>query len=112
MFAQDYDISFLITNFHTEAMYKSKVVDFVIDFIQVPLPLLVLLSACARSTKKRHAPCHCVQDVDKEISEMKLGVNSRGAPPLPRIAPPHTHTHHFIKFARPRLTLISTLQAA
>jgi hypothetical protein len=33
--AQDYDISFLITNFHTEAMYKSKVVDFVIDFIQV-----------------------------------------------------------------------------
>jgi actin related protein 2/3 complex subunit 4 len=33
---QDYDISFLITNFHTEAMYKSKVVDFVIDFIQVP----------------------------------------------------------------------------
>jgi hypothetical protein len=33
--AQDYDISFLITNFHTEAMYKGKVVDFVIDFIQV-----------------------------------------------------------------------------
>ena len=44
---QDYDISFLITNFHTESMYKSKVVDFVIDFIQV--------SACRRLVAMRCA---------------------------------------------------------
>jgi len=45
-----YDISFLITNFHTEQMYKHKLVDFVIDFME---------------------------DIDKEISEMKLSVNAR-----------------------------------
>ena len=28
---QDYDISFLITNFHTEQMLKHKLVDFVIQ---------------------------------------------------------------------------------
>ncbi|KAL2820020.1 hypothetical protein BJX63DRAFT_381032 [Aspergillus granulosus] len=44
-----YDISFLITNFHTEAMLKNKLVDFVISFME---------------------------DVDKEISEMKLFVCS------------------------------------
>jgi len=45
-----YDISFLITNFHTEQMYKNKLVDFVIQFME---------------------------DIDKEISEMKLSVNAR-----------------------------------
>ena len=45
-----YDISFLITNFHTEAMYKHKLVDFVIHFME---------------------------EIDKEISEMKLAVNAR-----------------------------------
>lgn len=45
-----YDISFLITNFHTEGMYKHKLVDFVIHFME---------------------------DIDKEISEMKLMVNAR-----------------------------------
>ena len=45
-----YDISFLITNFHTEAMWKHKLVDFIIQFME---------------------------DVDKEISELKLSVNSR-----------------------------------
>eukprot|EP00051_Salpingoeca_urceolata_P003326 m.56975 g.56975 ORF g.56975 m.56975 type:complete len:170 (+) comp12685_c0_seq1:204-713(+) len=45
-----YDISFLITNFHTEQMYKHKLVDFVIQFMT---------------------------DIDKEISEMKLMVNAR-----------------------------------
>ncbi|CAG8572896.1 9846_t:CDS:2 [Ambispora leptoticha] len=45
-----YDISFLITNFHTEAMYKHKIVDFIIQFME---------------------------EVDKEISEMKLSLNSR-----------------------------------
>ena len=44
-----YDISFLITNFHTEAMLKHKLVDFIIHFMD---------------------------EVDKEISEMKLFVGS------------------------------------
>lgn len=47
---EGYDISFLITNFHTEQMYKHKLVDFVIHFME---------------------------EVDKEISELKLTVNSR-----------------------------------
>jgi len=47
---EGYDISFLITNFHTEDMYKHKIVDFVIQFME---------------------------DIDKEISEMKLMVNWR-----------------------------------
>jgi len=47
--AQGYDISFLITNFHTEAMLKHKLVDFIIQFME---------------------------EVDKEISEMKLFVRT------------------------------------
>jgi actin related protein 2/3 complex subunit 4 len=45
---QGYDISFLITNFHTEDMLKHKLVDFIIQFME---------------------------EVDKEISEMKLFVS-------------------------------------
>jgi len=45
-----YDISFLITNFNTEAMFKHKLVDFIIQFME---------------------------EVDREINEMKLGVNAR-----------------------------------
>jgi actin related protein 2/3 complex, subunit 4 len=45
---QGYDISFLITNFHTEEMLKHKLVDFIIQFME---------------------------EVDKEISEMKLFVS-------------------------------------
>ncbi|EGR50014.1 ARP2/3 complex 20 kDa subunit, partial [Trichoderma reesei QM6a] len=45
-----YDISFLITNFHTEEMLKHKLVDFIIEF---------------------------QEEVDKEISEMKLFLNAR-----------------------------------
>ena len=44
---QGYDISFLITNSHTEEMLKHKLVDFIIQFME---------------------------EVDKEISEMKLFV--------------------------------------
>jgi actin related protein 2/3 complex subunit 4 len=47
---QGYDISFLITNFHTEQMFKHKLVDFVISFME---------------------------EIDKEISYMKLALNSR-----------------------------------
>jgi len=45
-----YDISFLITNVHTETMYKHKLVDFIIYFME---------------------------EIDKEISEMKLALNAR-----------------------------------
>ncbi|XP_078488228.1 ar20 protein [Ciona intestinalis] len=47
---EGYDISFLITNIHTEQMLKHKLVDFVIHFME---------------------------EIDKEISEMKLSVNAR-----------------------------------
>jgi len=47
---QGYDISFLITNFHIESMWKHKLVDFILQFME---------------------------DVDKEVSEMKLSVNAR-----------------------------------
>ncbi|KAJ1065407.1 hypothetical protein K5549_014412 [Capra hircus] len=47
---EGYNISFLFTNFHTEQMYKHKFVDFVIPFME---------------------------EIDKEISEMKLLVNAR-----------------------------------
>lgn len=50
LLGQGYDISFLITNFHTEEMLKHKLVDFIIQFME---------------------------DVDKEISEMKLFLNAR-----------------------------------
>lgn len=50
---QGYDISFLITNFHTEEMLKHKLVDFIIQFME---------------------------EVDKEISEMKLFVRSSQSP--------------------------------
>ena len=47
---KDYDISFLVTNTHTELMYRHKLVDFIISFME---------------------------EIDKEISDMKLSVNSR-----------------------------------
>ncbi|GER45126.1 actin-related protein 2/3 complex subunit 4 [Striga asiatica] len=48
---QGYDISFLITNFHCEEMQKQKLIDFIVQFME---------------------------DIDKEISELKMSVNSRG----------------------------------
>ncbi|KAF9354378.1 Arp complex subunit [Mortierella sp. NVP85] len=47
---EGYDISFLITNSHTEQMYKHKLVDFIIQFME---------------------------EVDREISEMRLSLNAR-----------------------------------
>jgi len=47
---EGYDISFLITNFHTESMAKHKLVDFIISFMD---------------------------EIDKEIKEMKIQVNAR-----------------------------------
>lgn len=45
-----YDVSFLITNFHTESMYRYKIIDFIIHFME---------------------------EIDKEINEMKLAINAR-----------------------------------
>lgn len=47
---KDYDISFLITNIHTEQMILSKLIEFVITFLQ---------------------------DVDKELSDLKVTLNKR-----------------------------------
>jgi actin related protein 2/3 complex subunit 4 len=46
-----YDISFLITHVHVEEMYKHKLVDFIITFME---------------------------EIDREVSELKLAVNTRG----------------------------------
>lgn len=46
----EYDISFLVTNFHTESMYRYKLIDFIIHFLE---------------------------EIDKEINEMKLSLNAR-----------------------------------
>jgi predicted nucleotidyltransferase len=55
-----YDISFLITNTHTEEMLKHKLVDFIIQFME---------------------------EVDKEISEMKLFVSTVYSPVTPGTSP-------------------------
>ena len=47
---EGYDISFLITHTHAEAMIKAKLVDFIIAFME---------------------------DIDREISAMRLAVNAR-----------------------------------
>ncbi|CAF0823262.1 unnamed protein product [Adineta ricciae] len=46
----DYDISFLVTNFHAETMYTHRLIDFIVYFLE---------------------------EIDKEISEMNLAVSSR-----------------------------------
>ncbi|XP_039118868.1 actin-related protein 2/3 complex subunit 4 [Dioscorea cayenensis subsp. rotundata] len=48
---QGYDLSFLITNYHCEDMQKHKLIDFIVQFMRT---------------------------LDKEISELKLSVNTRG----------------------------------
>lgn len=47
---QGYTISFLITNTHLESMFKHKLIDFIIQFME---------------------------DIDKEINELKLAINAR-----------------------------------
>ena len=48
---ENYDVSFLITHANLEKMWKHKLVDFIIQFME---------------------------DIDKEISSMKIAVNARG----------------------------------
>lgn len=45
-----YDISFLVTNFHTEIMHKHKIVDFIMQFME---------------------------DIDRELASMKLIISVR-----------------------------------
>jgi actin related protein 2/3 complex subunit 4 len=45
-----YDISFLVTNIHVEQMVLAKLIDFIVSFLQ---------------------------DVDKELSDMKVTLNAR-----------------------------------
>lgn len=53
-----YDISFLITNFHTEEMLKHKLVDFVLEFMEevscgsLTLPEGNVLTVTLRLTRK------------------------------------------------------------
>ncbi|KAG5531366.1 hypothetical protein RHGRI_026100 [Rhododendron griersonianum] len=63
---QGYDISFLITNYHCEEMQKQKLIDFIVQFMEAR-HLLYLKTAISFS-----------YDIDKEISELKLSVNTRG----------------------------------
>ena len=46
-----YDMSFLVVHQHLETLYKHKLIDFIITFME---------------------------DIDKEISEMKISLNARG----------------------------------
>ena len=47
---EGYDISFLVTHAHMESMYKHKLVDFIVQFME---------------------------EIDKEISSMKIALNAR-----------------------------------
>ncbi|CAM9158457.1 unnamed protein product [Ascophyllum nodosum] len=49
--AEGYDISFLVTHTHLEKLWKHKLIDFIIQFME---------------------------DIDKEISGMKIAINARG----------------------------------
>jgi actin related protein 2/3 complex, subunit 4 len=48
---EGYDMSFLVVHTHLETLYKHKLIDFIIQFME---------------------------DIDKEISEMKISLNARG----------------------------------
>ncbi|KAG6819874.1 Actin- protein 2/3 complex subunit 4 [Arthromyces matolae] len=61
-----HDISFLITNTHSETMLKHKIVDFIIEFVLFHFRRLAA-NSCDRF----------MEEVDKEISAMKLNLNWR-----------------------------------
>lgn len=65
---QGYDISFLITNNHTDTMLKHKIVDFI---IQLRTPSLSI------KRSDTNLLVRFMEEVDKEISEMKLSLNAR-----------------------------------
>jgi hypothetical protein len=67
---QGYDISFLITNAHTESMLKHKIVDFIIQCVTLQL-------GCHKFWNLSDQLFRFMEDVDREISEMKLSLNAR-----------------------------------
>lgn len=67
--SQGYDISFLITNFHTESMLKHKLVDFVLQLFVFVSPWSSRMIYGANILI-----FNSMEEVDKEISEMKLFV--------------------------------------
>ena len=64
--SQGYDISFLITNNHTDTMLKHKIVDFIIQLVNPTSP-----------SYRANSGVRFMEEVDKEISEMKLSLNAR-----------------------------------
>ena len=64
---QGYDISFLITNNHTDTMLKHKIVDFIIQLRTPHMNTYRITDNIPRF----------MEEVDKEISEMKLSLNAR-----------------------------------
>ena len=67
---QGFDISFLITNAHTESMLKHKIVDFIIQCV-------ILQLGCHKFWNLSDQIFRFMEDVDREISEMKLSLNAR-----------------------------------
>ncbi len=67
---QGYDISFLITNTHTESMLKHKIVDFIIQCVTSQSGFQKLWNPSDQLFR-------FMEDVDREISEMKLSLNAR-----------------------------------
>ncbi|MBA0681389.1 hypothetical protein Goari_023197, partial [Gossypium aridum] len=75
---QGYDISFLITNYHCEELQKQKLIDFIVQFMEQYVSDLVDLlqvSFVFRESLKGHIS---EPDIDKEISELKMSVSTRG----------------------------------
>ncbi|KAL5188111.1 Actin-related protein 2/3 complex subunit 4 [Glycine soja] len=83
---QGYDISFLITNYHCEEMQKHKLIDFIVQFMEARILLTLLLgfafyfAACRITVLLTDFSCQLLVlvDIDKEISELKMSVNTRG----------------------------------
>lgn len=72
-----YDLSFLITHAHLETMIKSKLIDFVIAFMEGAWDAAVEHAVVAQCV---HIPLCCPRartDIDKEISYMKISLNWR-----------------------------------
>ncbi|KVI00302.1 ARP2/3 complex, 20kDa subunit (P20-Arc) [Cynara cardunculus var. scolymus] len=67
---QGYDISFLITNYHCEEMQKYKLIDFIVQFMEVRFQRTLITAF--------DFMLHICLDIDKEISELKLSMNTRG----------------------------------
>jgi len=79
-YLQGYDVSFLITHTHLEKLWKHKLVDFI---IQVCVFRVTFSSNNLRTdlSSAHLLICHLfvqfMEDIDKEISGMKIAINAR-----------------------------------